>query len=111
MKTRQQLVFSLGILMVLFVVIFLGSLTLVFSPVTIHERDMMGNEIALEPSAVTTQGLLLRIEAWHVLPRYNAGMVTVGVVAVIGATIAGGLMYAVNYGPEDAGLYEDESAD
>ena len=102
MGTNKQLITAgMGAVLLTLIVIALGALTLIFSPITLHERDLMGSEILTAPSAATAQGIRLRVEAWEAMPRYNSGMGIICGIALVGAGLTGGLMYMVNYSSDE----------
>jgi len=87
----------LAILSAMFGLIMLGCLTLSFSPILTHERDLMGNELVTAPAMVSIQGLAGMNEVWRTLPDYNIGIAIIGAFAVIGFLISGWLAALAYY--------------
>lgn len=94
--------------MVVFLIIAVASIALILSPAVNHAR-VYGQEHIAAPSALTADGMLLRVETWKTYPEYNIGLGVIAVLAFSGAVFTC-TMYDLQskcYEPKLEGLKED----
>jgi len=106
MERLNSPVFICGVMVCFFLVIALGSIALIFQPVTHHERvqDISGQyqEVYAAPSAITYEGMALRAEAWKEYPKYNIGLGVITGLAFTGSIFMTRLMFLLKNKEDDA---------
>lgn len=90
-----------GIVMVMFMSIALYAMATGMSPAVIHYKTPDG-ETYSAPPALTTAGMMLRVDAWKTYPNYNIALGIISIIGFAGAILSVRALFLEVEGKNDA---------
>ena len=92
------------LVVILFFLIALSAIAMIFAPIKLHivRGPTQDTDIVWAPSAISQEGLKMRVEAWKEYPEYNFGFGSIAVIAFTGALCMIKFLYSLRDEEGDA---------